>query len=56
MDTDGDGLADTIDAFPNDGTRTTDTDLDGYDDLIEDDCTDEWVIQQLIYLAALIQW
>ena len=40
LDTDGDGLADSIDAFPNDGNRTTDDDLDGYDDLIEDDCPD----------------
>ena len=37
-DADGDGLSDENDAFPNDPTRSQDTDGDGYDDL-EDNCT-----------------
>ena len=37
-DADGDGLSDDNDAFPNDPTRSQDTDGDGYDDL-EDNCT-----------------
>ena len=53
LDTDGDGLADTIDAFPNDANRTTDTDLDGYDDLIEDDCVDEWGNSTIDLLGCL---
>jgi len=36
-DTDGDGLSDDNDAFPNDPTRSQDSDGDGFDDL-EDDC------------------
>ncbi|MDA8545546.1 hypothetical protein N9K60_02030 [Candidatus Poseidoniales archaeon] len=40
LDADGDGLADSIDAFPSDADRTYDEDMDGYDDLIEDDCPD----------------
>ncbi len=36
-DTDGDGLSDEDDAFPNDPTRSQDSDSDGFDDL-EDDC------------------
>ena len=53
LDTDGDGLADTIDAFPNDANRTTDTDLDGYDDLIEDDCVNEWGNSTIDLLGCL---
>jgi len=41
LDSDGDGLADLIDAFPSDGNRTSDGDMDGYDDLIEDDCPNQ---------------
>ena len=37
LDTDGDGLSDDNDAFPNDPTRSQDSDGDGFDDL-EDDC------------------
>jgi len=53
LDTDGDGLADTIDAFPNDANRTTDDDLDVYDDLIEDDCVDEWGNSTIDLLGCL---
>ena len=37
VDDDGDGMSNDSDAFPNDPTRTQDTDGDGFDDL-EDDC------------------
>jgi len=37
VDDDGDGMSNLSDAFPNDPTRTQDTDGDGFDDL-EDDC------------------
>ena len=37
VDDDGDGMSNQSDAFPNDPTRTQDTDGDGFDDL-EDDC------------------
>jgi len=37
VDDDGDGMSNESDAFPNDPTRTQDTDGDGFDDL-EDDC------------------
>ena len=37
IDSDGDGMSNESDAFPNDPTRTQDTDGDGFDDL-EDDC------------------
>lgn len=37
LDSDGDGMSDDNDAFPNDGTRSQDTDQDGWDDL-EDNC------------------
>ena len=36
-DADGDGMSDDNDAFPNDPTRSQDSDGDGFDDL-EDDC------------------
>ena len=42
VDDDGDGMSNESDAFPNDPTRTQDSDGDGFDDL-EDDC---------IYLAG----
>ena len=38
VDDDGDGMSNESDAFPNDPSRTQDTDGDGFDDL-EDDCT-----------------
>ncbi|MAI40227.1 MAG: hypothetical protein CMA09_02885 [Euryarchaeota archaeon] len=37
VDDDGDGMSNESDAFPNDPTRTQDSDGDGFDDL-EDDC------------------
>jgi len=37
IDSDGDGMSNESDAFPDDPTRTQDTDGDGFDDL-EDDC------------------
>ena len=37
IDDDGDGMSNESDAFPNDPTRSQDTDGDGFDDL-EDDC------------------
>jgi len=40
VDDDGDGMSNESDAFPNDPTRTQDTDGDGFDDL-EDDCIEQ---------------
>lgn len=37
VDDDGDGMSNESDSFPNDPTRSQDTDSDGFDDL-EDDC------------------
>ena len=41
-DADGDGLADMDDDFPNDPIRGGDSDEDGYDDAIDDDCPEEF--------------
>jgi hypothetical protein len=41
-DDDGDGLANIDDAFPDDPLRGGDTDLDGYDDALDDDCPLIW--------------
>ena len=51
VDTDGDGVVDSIDAFPSDGTQANDRDGDGYGDAINgnnpDDSYDstQWVDQ-----------
>ena len=42
LDSDGDGVSDTGDDFPDDGDRTTDLDGDGFDDDWEDDCPTIW--------------
>jgi len=46
LDSDGDGWADIVDAFPEDGSRYIDDDLDGYDDEIEDDCLQTYGISR----------
>ena len=42
LDSDNDGVTDAGDDFPSDGTRTTDADGDGFDDVWEDDCPTLW--------------
>ena len=38
LDSDGDGMSDEIDDFPQDAQRTSDVDDDGLDDLYDDNC------------------
>ena len=38
LDSDGDGMSDSVDYFPLDPERTSDVDLDGLDDLFDDNC------------------
>ncbi|MFL2977542.1 MAG: WD40 repeat domain-containing protein [Candidatus Poseidoniales archaeon] len=42
IDTDGDGIVDSIDAFPSDSTQTTDRDGDGYGDLVNGNNSDRF--------------
>jgi hypothetical protein len=51
LDSDGDGMSDDADDFPLDADRTSDVDLDGLDDLFDDNCPNTYNPDQEDYDA-----